>query len=138
MPLTLSLTEGVLPAGTENVAFAKLGNAMIKWHGLTGNAVITRNVIGSVHILPKGTSFSGMNVTAIAVVEWKVPAFAFSDPAVQAGYCREATEILHEMSGGTLPKDKVFINVVHAVAGPYNFDGQPMTNEQIGAQIAAG
>jgi hypothetical protein len=138
MPLTLLVTEGVLPVGTENIAFARLGEAMIKWHGLTDNAVIKRNVVGSVHVLKKGTSFVGMEVTSLAVIEWKVPAFAFSDPEVQAGYCREATEIVHEISGGTLPRDKVFINVVHAVEGPYNFDGKPMTNAEIGAAIAAG
>ncbi len=37
MPLTFTITEGVLPAGQEKVAFARLAEAMLKWHGMTGN-----------------------------------------------------------------------------------------------------
>ena len=40
MPLTLTLTEGVLPKGSEKQAFARLSEAMLKWHGLTGNPVM--------------------------------------------------------------------------------------------------
>jgi len=35
MPLKLTLTEGVLPRGTEKATFVKLCQAMLKWHGLT-------------------------------------------------------------------------------------------------------
>src|SRR6476619_5548488 len=77
MPLTLTLTEGILPKGQEKVAFARLSEAMLKWHGLTGNKVMTPNVIGEVRVLPKDTTFSGMRETPIAVIEWKVPSFAF-------------------------------------------------------------
>lgn len=138
MPLTLTLTAGVLPAGDEKTAFERLGNAMLKWHGLTGNAAMTRNVVGTLHVLPEGHAFAGMEPTPAAFIEWKVPSFAFTDPAVQKGYFAEATQIVHEMSGGKLPKDKVYINVVHAVDGAWNFDGQPMTNAEIGTAISAG
>ncbi|MEQ1548772.1 MAG: hypothetical protein ABL918_09015 [Chakrabartia sp.] len=138
MPLTLTLTEGVLPAGDEKVAFQRLGNAMLKWHGLSGNAAMTRNVVGTLHVLPQGHAFAGMEATPAAFIEWKVPSFAFTDPAVQKGYFTEATDIIHELSGGKFPRDKVFINVVHAVDGAWNFDGEPMTNDEIGAAITAG
>ena len=36
MPLTLTLTEGVLPAGDEKQAIKEITDAMLKWHGLTG------------------------------------------------------------------------------------------------------
>jgi len=49
MPLTLTLTEGVIPKGQEKVAFHRLSDAMLRAHGLAGNAVMTRNVVGSVH-----------------------------------------------------------------------------------------
>ena len=42
------------------------------------------------------------------------------------------------MSGGKLPRDKVFINVVHAVDGAWNFNSKAMTNAEIGAEIARG
>lgn len=136
MPLTLTLPEGALPKGHEKAAFARLSDAMLKWHGLTGNKVMTQNVAGSLHIMPKGSTFTGMQETPVAFVEWKVPSFAFANRDVQAGYFAEATGILHEMSGGTLPKDKIFINVVHAVDGAWNFNGRAMSNAEIGAAIS--
>jgi hypothetical protein len=138
MPLTLTLTEGVVPKGQEKVAFSRLSEAMIRWHGLSGNKVMTPNVVGSLHVLPKDATFTGMEETAVAFVEWKVPSFAFTDPKVQQGYFEEATNIIHEMSGGKQPKDKIFINVVHAVDGAWNLNGKAMTNSEIGALVSQG
>jgi hypothetical protein len=42
------------------------------------------------------------------------------------------------MSRGRLPKDKIFINVVHAVDGAWNFNGRAMTHAEISAAVAAG
>jgi hypothetical protein len=138
MPLQLTLTEGILPKGQEKVAFARLSEAMLKWHGLTGNKVMTPNVIGECRVLPRNETFSGMRETPIAIVEWKVPSFAFADRNIQVGYFEEATSIIHEMSGGKQPKDHIFINVVHTVDGAWNFNGRAMTNAEIGAQAAQG
>ena len=41
MPLTLTLTEGVLPIGKEKEAVAQITDAFLKNHGLTGNKVMT-------------------------------------------------------------------------------------------------
>ena len=136
MPLTLTITEGVLPKGQERIAFAKLSELMLKWHGLTGNRTMTPNVVGSLHIAPKGTTFTGMQDTDVVFIEWKVPSFAFTDRKVQLGYFQDATNLIHEMSGGRQPKDKIFINVVHAVDGAWNFGGKALTNTEIGAEVA--
>jgi hypothetical protein len=136
MPLTLTLTEGVLPKGQEKLAYKRLAEAMMKWHGLGGNKAMEPNVVGTIHLLPKDHTFTGPNETPAAFIEWKVPSFAFTDRAVQQGYFKEASDIIHELSGGKQPRDKIFINVVHAVDGAWNFDGEPMTNAEIGAAIA--
>lgn len=60
MPLTFTLTEGVLPKGSEKAAFQKLCEAMLSWHGLQGNQVMTPNVVGSIHLFPREHIFSGM------------------------------------------------------------------------------
>jgi hypothetical protein len=138
MPLTLIATEGVLPKGQEGAAMARLSAAMLRWHGLTGNEVMTPNVIGSYQILPRDQTWSGMEPAAIVMIEWKVPSFAFTDREVQRGYFEEATNIIHEMSGRRQPKDRIFINVVHAVDGGWNFEGRAMSNGEIGARVAAG
>ncbi len=138
MPLTLTLSEGVLPAGTEKQAFVRLCDAMLKWHGLSGNKVMTPNVVGSIHVIPKEFTFSGSKEASIAFIEWKVPSFAFSTSKIQQGYFAEATDIIHEMSGKKLPKSNIWINVVHAVDGAWGIGGQAMTNAQLGAAISRG
>ena len=78
MPLTLTLIEGVLPKGQEKVAFSRLSDAMLRWHGLEGNKAMTPNIVGSIHVLPKEHTYSGSKEGSMAFVEWKVPSFAFS------------------------------------------------------------
>lgn len=131
MPLTLTLTEGVIPTGTEKQAFVRLSEAMLERHGLTGNAVMTPNITGTVHVLPKSQTFSGMEEVSGAWIEWKVPSFAFNTREIQTGFFSDATKIIHEMSGGKLPVERIWINVVHTVDGAWNLDGQAMTNEQM-------
>ncbi len=131
MPLTLTLTEGVLPAGQERIAFARLSDAMLKWHGLTGNAAITPNVVGSINVVPREHTFSGSKEASVAFVEWKVPAFAFNTREIQLGYVQEATDIIHAMSGERHPKDRIWVNVVHAVDGAWGIAGLALTNAQL-------
>ena len=138
MPLTLTLTEGIFPIGTEQQAVMRLTEAMLKWHGLTGNTVMTPNVTAMVHVLPKASTFSGGKECAGVWVEWKVPSFAFTSREIQRGYFKEATEIIHELSGSQQPKAQIYINVVHAVDGAWNLDGQAMTNEELGQAISQG
>jgi hypothetical protein len=138
MPLTITLTEGVLPKGSEKIAFARLSDAMLKWHGLTGNKVMTPNVVGSIHMLTPENTFSGSKEAPVVFIEWKVPSFAFASREVQLGYIEEATNIIHEMSGGKQSKDHIWVNVIHAVDGAWGIAGNAMTNEQLGAAISKG
>ena len=93
------MTEGVIPSGVEQTAVARLTEAMLKWHGLTGNKVMTPNVTAIVHIQRKGTTFSGGKPFAGAWVEWKVSSFAFVDREVQKGFFKDVTDIIHGLSG---------------------------------------
>lgn len=138
MPLTLTLTEGVLPEGTEKTAFARLSEAMLKWHKLIGNKVMHGNVVGTIHVLPQAYTFTGMRETPVAFVEWRVPSFAFASREIQRGYFEDATNIIHEMSGGKQPKNNIFINVVHTVDGAWNLDGCAMTNDELKERISKG
>ena len=136
MPLTLILTEGVIPKGRETEALSRLSELMLEWHGLVGNEVMKPNVIGSFHVVPH--TVSGMKETPVAMIEWKVPSFAFTDRKVQRGYFEDATNLIHEMSGGRQPKDRIFINVVHTVDGACIWEGKALTNDENRARIAAG
>ncbi len=136
MPLTLTLTEGVIPTGSEKEAVAQLSDAMLKHHGLTGNQVMTPNITATIHVLPKGSTFSGGKAFSGAWVEWKVPSFAFASREIQTGYFEEATNIIQDLSGGKQPRENIYVNVVHTVDGAWNLDGRAMTNEEIGAAIS--
>lgn len=137
MPISITLTEGVLPAGEEKVAVTKITDAFLKHHGLAGNKVMTPNVTTHLSILPKGHTFAGGQPVDGAWVETKTPSFALADHAIQTAFFGEATQILHELSGGTLAKDRIWSNGVHAVDGTWNIDGKALTNEEIGAAVAA-
>ncbi len=138
MPLTLTLTEGVLPKGSEKIAFARLSESMLKWHGLTGNKVMTPNVVGSIHVLDKNSTFSGSQEAPVVFIEWKVPSFAFASRDIQTGYIEEATSLIHEMSGGKQAKAHIWVNVVHAVDGAWGIGGAALTNAQLTEAIAKG
>lgn len=137
MPLTLTLTEGVLPQGQEKVAFSRLSDAMLKWHGLSQNEAMKRNIVGSIHLVPKEHSYSGSKEASVAFIEWKVPSFAFASREIQLGYVQEATDIIHELSLAQHPKDRIWVNVVHAVDGAWGIAGMALTNAQLSAGAAA-
>jgi hypothetical protein len=138
MPLTLTVTEGVLPPGSEQATFVRLSDAMLEWTGAAGNAFLTPLVVGSINVVPRGRTFSGSIEAAVAFVEWKVPSFVFVDRDVQRGYIEEATDIVHEMSGGTQPREQIWVNVVHAVDGSWGVAGNAMTNDQLAEAAANG
>jgi hypothetical protein len=138
MPLTLTLTEGVIPTGSEKEAVAKITDSMLKHHGLLGNKVMTPNITAHVSVLPKSSTFSGGEEFSGVWMEWKVPSFAFASREIQLAHFAEATQIIHELSGGKQPLNNIYTNVIHAVDGSWNFNGIAMTNEEIGAEIAKG
>ena len=138
MPLTLTLTEGVIPTGSEKEAVKKITDSMLKHHGLLGNKAMTPNVTAHVSVLPKATTFSGGKEFSGVWMEWKVPTFAFASREIQLAHFAEATKIIQDLSGGKQPADNIYSNVIHTVDGSWNFNGVAMTNEEIGAEITKG
>lgn len=138
MPLTLTLTEGVIPAGSEKEAVSRITDSMLKHHGLLGNKVMTPNITAHVSVLPKSSTFSGGEEFAGVWMEWKVPSFAFASRDIQRAHFAEATKIIQELSGGKQAAAHIYSNVIHAVDGSWNFNGVAMNNEEIGAEIAKG
>lgn len=138
MPLTLTLTEGIIPSDRVTEAVVRLSDAMLEVHELKGNTVMTPNVTANVHIVPAGQSYSGGQEFKGAWVEWKVPSFAFATTAIQKGYGKRATDIIQELSGGAQPRGNVYFNVVHTVDGAWNLDGGAMSNDEIVQAISQG
>ena len=135
MPLTLIVTEGLLPKERESQTIARLSEAFLKLHGLAGNAVMTPNVIGHVQVVPVGRSFSGLKAVPIAIVEWLTPSFAFATKDIQQAYIAEATQIVFDACGGKHPKEQIWINVKHAVDGAWGIAGKAYSNAELGAML---
>jgi hypothetical protein len=138
MPLAITLTEGVLPEGREKEAGKRITEAFLKWHGLSGNKVMTPNVTNHIHILPRDRTLSGGEPFSGAWIETKTPAFALNSREVQEGFFKEATDIIEELSGGKVPRENIYTNAVHTVDGSWNMDGRAMTNAQLSEAILKG
>lgn len=136
MPLSLSFTEGAIPAGKEKEAVQKITHSMLKHHGLLDNKIITPNITAQVSVLPKDTTFSGGEPFSGVWMEWKVPSFAFASREIQLAHFAEATEIIRALSGGTQPIENIYSNVVHTVDGTWNFNGIAMTDQEVGEAIS--
>lgn len=138
MPLSITLTQGALPEGREQEAGKRITEAFLKWHGLSGNTVMTPNVTNHINILPRERTLSGGEPFVGAWIETRTPSFALDSRKNQEGFFKEATDIIEQLSGGTLPRSHIFSNAVHTVDGTWNMDGRAMTNEQLVEAIAQG
>ncbi len=138
MPLSLHVTQGVLPQGSEQQAIKQITDVFLKWHGLTGNKVMTPNVTAMLQVLPKNSTFSGGETVSGAWIEFKTPSFAFTERDIQIGAAKEATDIIVALSNGQQPRENIYFNVVHTVDGTWNLDGKAMTNEELGEAISKG
>jgi hypothetical protein len=138
MPITVTLTEGVVPAAQQSQVVKEITDTFLEHHNLRGNSVMTPNVTAQLHIQPIRETFAGGEPVSGAWIEIKVPSFALADREVQKGFFSNVTEIVHKLSGGKLPKNQIWTNVLHTVDGTWNMDGIAMTNEELGGAISKG
>jgi len=138
MPFTLTTTKGVLSQPAIEKAVKTITDSMLKWHGLSGSKIMTPNITSMVNILSSDHAFVGGEKTSAIWIEWRTPAFAFNDREIQIGHFKDCTDALFDLAEEKIPKDRIFINVVHAVDGAWNFDGGAVTNEEMGEALSAG
>ena len=138
MPLTLIVTEGVMPADRQAVTMARLSEAFLALHGLGGNKSIAPNVIGHVQEIPEGSTFAGLEPAPVAIVEWLLPSFAFTSREAQLAYVEKATDIVSEACGPGHPRENIWINLKYAVDGMWGMGGKAYTNAELGALAAGG
>lgn len=138
MPLTLIITEGVLPKSRHQTTIAQLSEAFLKLHGLAGNKFFTPNVIGHIAELPAESTYAGMTPTPVAIVEWLTPSFAFATREVQQAYVAAATDILFEACEGRQPREKIWVNLKYAIDGMWGIGGKAYTNAELGEAAAKG
>ena len=98
---------------------------------MTSNKVMSRNLTAHVNVLPKGHSFVNGKPNEGAWVETRTPSFALANNKIKEGFFIEAVQIIHDLSDGKIPKEKVWGSGIHTVDGTWNIDGIPLTNEGI-------
>ena len=135
MPISVQLTEGLLTPEGEREVFARVADALLEVHGLTGNAFMTPNVIGHVVVTPEATSYVGGKPASLAIVEVKVPSITFPNHEVQQAFVKRVTDIIDELQAGSHPRSRTFVNVTYAVDGTWGIAGKAYTNGDLGAAI---
>ena len=138
MPITVTLTEGAVPTGKHGQVVKEITDSFLEHHKLEGNTVMTPNVTAQLHIQPIRETFSGGVPVSGAWIEIKVPSFALADREVQKRFFADVTELVHQHSGGQLPKVHIWTNVIHTVDGTWNMNGIAKTNEELGEAISKG
>lgn len=137
MPITVIASEGVFSETAERQLFADLTESLLRHHDLIGNAFLSPHVIGEVSVIPKGRSYAGGKPADIVVVELKLPSFTLGTGAQKESFIADATEAVLRASGGRHDRDRVYVNVVHAVDGLWGIGGRAYSNEALMAAVAA-
>lgn len=139
MPITLTVPEGLLSPEAQAEAFSGLTDALLEASGLTGNAFMTANIIGSINVLPREHIRAGGKVTAAAFVELKLPEPALATPEAKSAFIKAATDIVEKAAGGRLKREHIWSNIVYAPEGAWGIAGRSYDNASlIEAIVSAG
>ena len=136
MPFLIEVTKGLLTPSGEREIFAKVHEAFLKAHGLTGNRFISPNVIGHMHITEPSQSYVGGKTLSLAVIEVKVPSVTFQTPEVKQEFVAAVTDLIDHYKAGSHPRERTFVNVTYAVDGVWGIGGKAYTNAELGAAIS--
>ncbi|CAM8846171.1 Tautomerase enzyme [Burkholderia pseudomallei] len=137
MPITLTVSEGLLEPDVEAQVFAALTDALLDVEQLDGNAFMTPNVIGTLHVLPRERVFAGGKAGAAAFVELKLPAVALVTPDAKQRFIQRATAVMEQAASGRLTRDRIWVNVVYAVDGAWGIAGRGYSNAELIDRIGA-
>lgn len=137
MPVQVIATEGLFSPDAELRIFAELTELLLRLHELTGNSFMTPSVVGEFTTVPPGRSFVGGKPAELAIFELKAPAFVLTDDNAKETWIREGTDIIERAANGSLPRERIYANVVYAVDGLWGIGGQAYSNPQMGEAIAA-
>ncbi|WP_322071583.1 tautomerase family protein [Paraburkholderia bannensis] len=131
MPITLTVSEGVLSADAEVQTFAALTQALLSVAQLEGNAFMTPNVIGTLNVIPATRVFSAGKPAAAAFVELTLPQIALATPEAKQAFTEKATTILEQAAGGRLARDRIWTNIVYAADGSWGIAGRAHSNADL-------
>jgi phenylpyruvate tautomerase PptA (4-oxalocrotonate tautomerase family) len=131
MPITLTIPEGLLSPEAQAEAFAGLTDAILGVAGLTGNAFMTANIIGSINVLPKEHVLAAGKPIAAAFIELKLPEIALATPEAKQAFIERATDVVEKAAGGRLNREHIWSNIVYAPEGAWGIAGRSYGNADL-------
>ncbi len=137
MPITLTVSEGLLSSEAQAQAFAGLTDAVLDVAGLTGNEFMTANVIGSINVLPAEHVLAAGKPVAAAFIELKLPEIALATAEAKRAFITRATDVVEQAAEGRIKREHIWSNIVYAPEGAWGIAGQSYSNADLVAAIAS-
>ncbi|MGG6893947.1 tautomerase family protein [Rhizobium sp. BR 315] len=131
MPITLTVSEGLLSSQAQAQAFAGLTDAVLDVAGLTGNTFMTANVIGTINVLPANHVLAAGKPVAAAFVELKLPEIALATTEAKRAFIEKATEVVERAAEGRIKREHIWSNIVYAPEGAWGIAGQSYSNADL-------
>ncbi|ENN87793.1 hypothetical protein RHSP_47456 [Rhizobium freirei PRF 81] len=128
MPITLTVSEGLLSSQAQAQAFAGLTDAVLDVAGLTGNTFMTANVIGTINVLPVDHVLAAGKPVAAAFVELKLPEIALATAEAKRAFIEKATDVVERAAEGRIKREHIWSNIVYAPEGAWGIAGQSYSN----------
>ncbi|OHV19104.1 Tautomerase enzyme [Rhizobium sp. RMa-01] len=128
MPITLTVPEGLLSPEAQARAFAGLTDALLDVAGLTGNAFMTANVIGTINVLPREHVLAAGKPIAAAFVELKLPEVALASADAKQAFIEKAADVVEQAAEGRLKREHIWSNIVYAPEGAWGIAGDSYSN----------
>ncbi|MBB3525502.1 Tautomerase enzyme [Rhizobium redzepovicii] len=128
MPITLTVPEGLLSPEAQAQAFAGLTDALLDVAGLTGNAFMTANVIGTINVLPREHVLAAGKPIAAAFVELKLPEVALASAEAKQAFIEKAADVVEQAAEGRLKREHIWSNIVYAPEGAWGIAGDSYSN----------
>ncbi|NEJ73020.1 Tautomerase enzyme [Rhizobium phaseoli] len=135
MPITLTVPEGLLSPEAEAQAFAGLTDALLDVAGLTGNAFMTANVIGTINVLPREHVLAAGKPIAAAFVELKLPEIALASAEAKQAFIEKAADVVEQAAEGRLKREHIWSNIVYAPEGAWGIAGDSYSNADFAGAI---
>lgn len=124
MPITLTVPEGLLSPEARVEAFAGLTEALLEVAGLTGNAFMTDNVIGTIEEVPQDRIFAAGKPVSGVFIELKLPGIALATPEAREAFFAKAADIIERAAGGRIRREHIWSNIVYAPEGAWAIGGR--------------
>lgn len=137
MPITLTIPEGLLSPAALAEAFTGLTEAVLEIAGLSGNAFMTANIVGSINVLPKEHILAAGKPVKAAFVELKLPEIALATSEAKRAFIEKATDVVERAAGGQLRREYIWSNIVYAPEGAWGIAGRSYDNTDLIEAITA-